>query len=88
MVSNLNDSRAFLSKTPIEFLFSKILNLSISEYIYHTKAYLEYDEEEVFVFILHGFVIFTQAFEDNETQFDTNIVIYKISYNQVLYNLN
>jgi hypothetical protein len=87
MVSNLNDTRAFISKTPIELLFNKFLGISINEYIYHTKAYLEYDEEEVFVFILRGFVIFTHLFEDDETELDSNIIIYNISYNQVKNNI-
>jgi hypothetical protein len=80
MVSNLNDSRAFFSKTPIELLLNKFLNLNISEYIYHTKTYLEYDEEEVFVFILQKSIIFTRLFEDDDTNFE---ILYNISYSQV-----
>ena len=75
----------YMSKTPIE-LTLKLCGKEIKNYIFHTKIYLEYDEDDAFIFILKDDVIFTYLF-DEESNIDEKLILYIVSFEKV-YSFN
>ena len=71
----------YMSKTPIELVL-KLCGIEIQDYIFHTKIFLEYDEDEGFIFILKNNVIFTYLF-DEESEIDEKVILYIISLEKV-----
>lgn len=81
--SDFTDDTFSLSRTPIQVILSKYCDNSISEYIFHTRILLEYDEEEAFVFVFKGSLVFTHLFEEHDLK--TNPIIYIIKYQQIYF---
>jgi hypothetical protein len=76
------------NRTPIQMILSKFCDHSISDYIFHTRIALEYDDEEAFVFVFKGALVFTHLFDEKEHDLKTNPTIYIIKFQQIyFYNL-
>ena len=75
----------FNFKTPIQTILKKFCDNKIDEYIFHTRIYLEYDEEEAFVFVFKSSLVFTHVFEENENEQMANPIIYIIKFQQIYY---
>jgi hypothetical protein len=82
MESNLKTHRSFISKTPIELLLNNFLQTQITDYIYHTKAFLINDDSEIFIFILRNYILFTSPF-DEEQEVEKDYIISTTSFHQV-----
>ncbi len=72
-------------KTPIQIILNKFCENSISEYIFHTRIFLEYDEEDAFIFIFKSSLVFTHLFDDKEAELKTNPIIYIIKFQQIYF---
>jgi hypothetical protein len=72
----------FLYKTPLQSIITKFCNNKITDYIFHTKIYLEYDEENAFIFIFKNSLVFTHIF-DEKSNITENPIIYIVKFQQV-----
>jgi len=72
----------FMSKTPLQSIITKFCNNKIQDYIFHTKIYLEYDEESAFIFIFKNSLVFTHIF-DEKSNVTENPIIYIVKFQQV-----
>ncbi len=72
----------FISKTPLQSIITKFCNNRIQDYIFHTKIYLEYDEESAFIFIFKNSLVFTHIF-DEKSNVTENPIIYIVKFQQV-----
>ncbi len=79
--TNQEDKR-FYFDSPIQSILTKFCENSINDYVFHTKIYLEYDEENAFVFIFSNSLVFTHIF-DEKTVYD-NPILYIIKFQQVI----
>jgi hypothetical protein len=75
----------FFYTTPLQSIITKFCNNQITDYIFHTKIYLEYDEENAFIFIFKNSLVFTHIF-DEKSKVTENPIIYIVKFQQV--NLN
>jgi hypothetical protein len=72
----------FMYKTPLQLIITKFCNNNIQDYIFHTKIYLEYDEESAFIFIFKNSLVFTHIF-DEKSSVSENPIIYIVKFQQV-----
>lgn len=72
----------FFYKTPLQSIITKFCNNQITDYIFHTKIYLEYDEENAFIFIFKNSLVFTHIF-DEKSNVTENPIIYIVKFHQV-----
>jgi hypothetical protein len=56
----------------------KLENIKLSDHLLHTKIYLEYDEEEAFIFLTQNQVLFTNVIEQH-----TEKIMYVITFDKV-----
>jgi hypothetical protein len=71
-----------LFPSPLQSLITKFCNNSINNYVFHTKLYLEYDDENAFIFIFKNSLVFTHLF-DEKSNVTENPIIYIVKYQQV-----
>ena len=72
-------------KTRIKSFLNKYCDNTIGDFIFRTKIFLEYDEDHAFIFILSNCLIFTHLFDDNETEFKSNPILYIIKFQQIYF---
>ena len=75
-----------LFPSPLQTLITKFCNNSINNYVFHTKLYLEYDDENAFIFIFKNSLVFTHLF-DEKSNVTENPIIYIVKYQQVSKNM-
>ena len=87
------DKDVFLiNNTPIRDIFSKIVNIPIEDYVFHTKVFLEYDQDRAFIFITKKVLFFTLLFLDEsdnlkeKMQINEKLILFKIDYKKVKVN--
>lgn len=84
-----NQMQFLINLTPVREIFNKILNISIEEYIFHTKVFLEYDEDQAFIFITKQTLFFTYIFLDEKDNLKSykeitdKIILFRIDYKKV-----
>src|SRR5690349_20593886 len=79
------EEETFEINTPIQMILSKFCDNNLNEYIFHTRIYLEYDEEEAFVFVFKSSLVFTHLFDEKEHELKVNPIIYIIKYQQIYF---
>jgi len=78
-----------INNTPIRDIFKDIVNIPIDDYVFHTKVFLEYDEDQAFIFITKQMIFFTQIFLDDKgnlkenTQVNDKLILFKVDYKKV-----
>ena len=75
-----------LFPSPLQSIITKFCNNSINNYVFHTKLYLDYDDENAFIFIFKNSLVFTHLF-DEKSNLTENPIIYIIKYQQVRTNI-
>lgn len=89
-VANPQSQDIFLiNNTPIRDIFNNIVNIPIDDYVFHTKVFLEYDEDQAYIFITKQIIFFSQIFLDEKGNLKENIqlndklIFFKIDYKKV-----
>ncbi len=72
-------------QTPIQQIIIKFCDNSVEDYIFHTRIFLEYDEEDAFIFIFNNSLVFTRLFDENSKTTIPNPIIYIIKLQQIYY---
>jgi hypothetical protein len=83
--SDKQDNIETTFKTPIQLILNKFCDNNINDYIFHTRIFLEYDEEDAFIFIFKNSLVFTHLFDENETELKSNPIIYIIKFQQIYF---
>jgi hypothetical protein len=66
ILSNVEISeKKFIFKTPIQQILKRFCDNNINDYIFHTKIFLEYDDENAFIFIFKNSIVFTHLSLDD-----------------------
>jgi hypothetical protein len=73
----------FFYTTPTQSILNKFCDNSINDYIFHTKIFLEYDDENAFIFVFKNSLVFTHLFDENKDTLVDNPIIYIIKFQQV-----
>ena len=72
----------FFFQSPLQSIITKFCNNTINDYVFHTKIYLEYDEENAFIFIFKNSLVFTRLFDEKHNVTE-NPIIYIVKFQQV-----
>lgn len=73
----------YLTSTPIQLIITSYCDNKLNDYIFHTKLFLEYDEENAFIFIFKNGLIFTKVYDEKSETPTENPIIYSIKFMQV-----
>lgn len=83
---NLDIYMPFRKPTMLFSIITKYLDESIDNYIHHNLSILEYDEQDIFIFIFKTNIYITKFIDDNCTEIPLESpVIYKIKFLQIFH---
>lgn len=70
--------------TPTQHIL-KMLSENEDEYIYHTQLFLEYDNENAFIFILKKCIVFTHLLPEDISSLgcESDLILYIIKFSQI-----
>ncbi len=73
----------FIFQPTIEKFFTKFLNSTTENYVFHSQINISNEEENSFIFLTKLQIVLTQAFNQEKEDFKENPVLLKIDYKQV-----
>jgi hypothetical protein len=74
----------FIFQPTIDKFFTKFLNYSTENYVFHSQINISNEEEKSFIFLTKSHIVLTQVFNHEIEDFKENPILFKIDYSQVI----